>query len=159
IHFTFSSTGAERANYAIYGASDAVASGDVSGSSFSWTPGHAGDYTAVVNVWQGGSYLYASVNVSVRPDYGKVEVTFTALDGATEHLADQLLCKVNPVYENGEEYPYGLNLTGTIEEYSEWPKITAWRMTSVNGIPETLILTIPEVNGELTKIELKLKEE
>ena len=88
-----------------------------------------------------------------------VVTTFTALDGATEHLADQLLCKVNPVYENGEEYPYGLNLTGTIEEYSEWPKITAWRMTSVNGIPETLILTIPEVNGTLTKVELKLKEE
>ena len=85
--------------------------------------------------------------------------SFTALDGATEELAEELLGEVEPVQENGEGYPSGLNLTDTIQETSGWPEITTWRMTSVNGIPETLFLTIPEAGGERTKIELKLKEE
>ena len=85
--------------------------------------------------------------------------SFTALDGATEELAEELLGEVEPVQENGEGYPSGLNLTDTIQETSGWPEVTTWRMTSVNGIPETLFLTIPETNGERTKIELKLKEE
>ena len=97
---------------------------------------------------------------AVRMDAGVYVVsTFTALEGATERQAEQLLTGMEPVQADGEELPFGLNLTGTIPEYSEWPKITAWRMTSVNEIPETLILTIPEVNGTLTKVELKLKEE
>ena len=85
--------------------------------------------------------------------------SFTALDGATEELAEELLGEVEPVQEDGERYPSGLNLTDTIQETSGWPEITTWRMTSVNGIPETLFLTIPEAGGERTKIELKLKEE
>ena len=117
------------------------------------------EYEVPADLVMGDRFRLDSVQ-AVRMDAGVYVVsTFTALEGATERQAEQLLTGMEPVQADGEELPFGLNLTGTIPEYSEWPKITAWRMTSVNEIPETLILTIPEVNGTLTKVELKLKEE
>ena len=97
---------------------------------------------------------------AVLADAGVYVVTsFTAQEPVARGQAWNRLNEVEPVQADGEPYPWGLNLTGNIQDDSQWPVIGMRRMITIDQIPETLILTIPDAHGELTKLELKLKEE
>lgn len=80
--------------------------------------------------------------------------TVTALSGAAEDQAEDALSDLEPVQENGEALPGGLNLTGNIIDMTQWPKIKITRMVTLDHLPASLTMAIPTGGDEVTTMTL-----
>ena len=82
--------------------------------------------------------------------------SFTALDGATEDLAEELLYDCEFVQPDGSRFPTGMNLTTALYTEGLWPRADLMGMISVEEIPKTLGLRLPD--GSIVTFELEPKE-
>lgn len=101
-----------------------------------------------------GAFKLDDVQAVQTPGGVNVISTVTASTGATEEQADEVLSDLEPVQENGEELPDGLNLTGNIIDLAQWPKIKITRMVTLDHLPESLTMAIPTGGDEVTTITL-----
>ena len=82
--------------------------------------------------------------------------SFTALDGATEDLAEELLYDCEFVQPDGSRFPTGMNLTTALYTEGLWPRADLMGMISVEEIPKTMGLKLPD--GRIMTFELEPNE-
>ncbi len=114
------------------------------------------EYAVPENTMIGNLFTLESIKGVWMPGGLYFVSSFTAENEATEDQAYELLQAVIPLDGNGEEYRLGLNLTGNILNLNSWPNIEMFRMTTLNEIPETLIVSIPETDAEVSTLSLEL---
>ncbi len=79
--------------------------------------------------------------------------TFTALEGATEDMAVDILYNCEFVQPDGERFPAGMNLSTCLYTEGLWPRADLMDLVSAEEIPQTLRLKLPD--GNIMTFELK----
>lgn len=84
-------------------------------------------------------------------------VSFIAQNGATDEMAEEIIYDVDIVKPDGDRFPTGMNLTTGLYTEGIWPKANLRGMISVEEIPESIGLKMPD--GTIMELKLAPREE
>ena len=103
-----------------------------------------------------GHFLLDDVIAEHMPAGLYLTASFTALDGATEEMAEETIYDCDFVQPNGDRYPTGMNLTTGLYTEGLWPKANLRDMISAEEIPESIGLKLPD--GTILELKLAPRE-
>ncbi len=116
-------------------------------------PIHTRHYIVPEGIVLEGGFRLDDVIAEHMPAGLYLTASFTALDGATEEMAEETIYDCDFVQPNGDRYPTGMNLTTGLYTEGLWPKANLRDMISAEEIPESIGLKLPDG----TILELKLE--